>query len=105
MPFIEENKIQQTENEEAQFESSPAYQGSLQQVLSNNVGAYVTIEFLIGVSEIVTRSGVIYSVGINYIVLFEEENNRYEVCDLYSIEFVTFYEINTGRRNNSRNNS
>ena len=105
MAFIEGNKVQQTVNDESQFESSQAYQGSIQQVLSNNIGEYVTIEFLIGVSEIFTRSGVIYSVGINYIVLFEEESNRYEVCDLYSIEFVTFYEINMGDRNNLRNNS
>ena len=97
MAFIGENKIHQ--NEESQFETSPAYQGSLQQILTDNVGEYVTIEFLIGVSEIVTRSGVIYSVGINYIVLFNEEKNNYEVCDLYSIEFVTFYEIRTGRNN------
>lgn len=96
---MEENKIRQTEDEESQFETSPAYQGSLQQILTDNVGEYVTIEFLIGVSEIVTRSGIIYSVGINYIVLFDEESNNYEVCDLYSIEFVTFYEIRTGGSN------
>lgn len=96
MAFIEENKIHQNDTEESQFETSPAYQGSLQQILTDNIGEFVTIEFLIGVSEIVMRSGVIYSVGINYIVLFDEEKNNYEVCDLYSIEFVTFYEIRTG---------
>lgn len=99
MSFINENKLRQTENSDNEFETSPAYQGSLQQVLSDNIGEYVTVEFLIGMSEIITRSGIIYSVGINYIVLFDEDNNRYEVCDLYSIEFVTFYEIKTGRTN------
>lgn len=98
MTFMGENKIRQTDDE-SQFETSPAYQGSLQQILTDNVGEYVTVEFLIGTSEIVTRSGVIYSVGINYIVLFNEEQNNYEVCDLYSIEFVTFYEIKTGGSN------
>ncbi len=65
--------------------------GSLQQDLANNLGYYVEIDFLIGSSNIVTQRGILYSVGVNYVTLYHETEDRYVVCDLYSIKFVTFY--------------
>lgn len=68
-----------------------AYQGSIQQILRDNVGQYVDVEFLIGTNGLTTRSGVLYSVGVSYIVLYDRIQDRYMICDLYSIKFVTIY--------------
>ena len=68
-----------------------AYQGSIQQILKDNVGQYVDVEFLIGNSNLTTRSGILYAVGVSYIVLYDRKNDRYLICDLYSIKFVTIY--------------
>lgn len=65
--------------------------GSLQEALADNLGYYVEIDFLIGTNNIVTRSGILYAVGVNYVTLYQEEDDRYIVGDMYSIKFVTFY--------------
>ena len=77
--------------------SYDAYQGSIQQILRDNVGQYVVVEFLIGTDGLTTRSGQLYAVGVSYIVLFDRRNNRYMICDLYSIKFVTIYDPNARR--------
>ena len=64
-------------------------QGSMQEVLRDNIGAYVSVDFLIGTQSIVTREGQLYYVGTGYIVLYEEDGD-YIVCDVFSIKFVTF---------------
>lgn len=69
-----------------------AYQGSIQQILRDNVGQYVDVEFLIGTGSLVTRSGVLNAVGVSYIVLYDATAGRYMICDLYSVKFVTFYD-------------
>ena len=68
-----------------------AYQGSIQQILKENVGQYVDVEFLIGSGNLTTRSGLLYAVGVSYIVLYDRKNDRYLICDLYSIKDVTIY--------------
>ena len=68
-----------------------AFQGSLQQLLQDNIGAFVTIEFLIGTSSMVTRQGLLYAVGTSYVVLYDDVSQQYTVCDLFAIKFVTFY--------------
>ena len=64
-------------------------QGAMQEVLNDNIGAYVNVEFLIGTQTIVNREGQLYYVGTGYIVLLQE-NGDYVVCDVFSIKFVTF---------------
>lgn len=68
-----------------------AYQGSIQQILRDNIGQFVDVEFLIGSGSLVTRSGRLNNVGVSYIVLYEVAQDRYMICDLYSIKFVTIY--------------
>lgn len=75
-----------------------AYQGSIQQILRDNIGQYVDVEFLIGTDGLTTRTGQLYAVGVSYIVLFDRRNNRYMICDLYSIKFVTIYDPNSARK-------
>lgn len=71
---------------------NPAFQGSMQQILSENLGQFVVIEFLIGTQAMTEKMGILYSVGRGFVVLYEELQNRYVVCDIFSIKFVTFYE-------------
>ena len=71
--------------------NTPAMQGSVQQFLSDNLGEFVVVEFLIGTQTMVQKAGILYAVGNNYVTLYQDLEDRYVVCDLYSIKFVTFY--------------
>ena len=73
------------------FNDNPAFQGSMQQFLSENIGNFVVIDFLIGTQSMTSRQGILYSVGAAFVVLYEETSNTFVVCDIFSIKFVTFY--------------
>ena len=60
--------------------------------LREQIGKLMRVEFLIGTGSLVTRSGVLNTVGVSYIVLYEAAQDRYMICDLYSIKFVTIYD-------------
>ena len=66
-------------------------QGSMQQILQDNIGSYVAVEFLIGTQNLVLRQGLLYSVGAGFVVLYDEAQDIYQVCDVFSVKFVTFY--------------
>ena len=68
------------------------FQGSMQQVLQENVGKYVIVEFLIGTSGMTSRQGLLYYVGAQFLVLYDEFESRFVVCDIFSVKFVTFLE-------------
>lgn len=72
-----------------------AFQGSMQQVLQENIGSYVLVEFLIGSNSLETRQGILYSVASQFLVLFDDLNLRYVVCDIFSVKFVTFLVVGT----------
>ena len=91
------------------------YSGSLQEILRDNIGKYVEIEFLIGSTSLQTRSGILYAVGTSDVVINQLPEKM--VCDIYSIKFVTFRNAatqnevrqliqnsqqNSGRQNRSR---
>jgi len=70
---------------------TPAMKGSVQQVLSRNLGEYVSCEFLLGTATITMRQGILYAVGMNYFILYEPKRQTYVMCDVYSLKFITFY--------------
>ena len=70
--------------------NTTALQGSMQQVLADNIGKYVTVEFLIGTDLLQTKTGYIYDVGIGYLALYDDLTTNYIVCDVFAIKFVTF---------------
>jgi len=74
----------------AEFDT-PGMQGSMQQLLSENLGKYVMADFLIGVSNIVRRVGILYSVGRGFLVLYDEDHHNFDVCDIFSLKFVAFF--------------
>lgn len=65
--------------------------GSMQHILSENIGEYVVVEFLIGTEMIMRKQGVLFHVGRSYITLYDEDVNNFIVCDVFSIKFVYFY--------------
>ncbi|MBQ8202369.1 MAG: hypothetical protein IJZ74_11455 [Clostridia bacterium] len=67
-----------------------SFQGSMQQVLQENIGNYVIVEFLIGTGSLISRQGILYSVATQFLVLYDEFESRYVVCDIFSVKFVTF---------------
>lgn len=70
---------------------SEEMQGSLQQILSRNIGEYVVVEFLIGTQMIMRKQGLLYMVGTSYVTLYDDQQREYIICDLFSIKFVYFY--------------
>lgn len=68
------------------------YLDTLSAVLQENIGNPVTCEFLIGTNNIVRRDGVLYAAGVNFVTLYQPNEGRYVVCDVFSLRFVTFYE-------------
>lgn len=77
------------------FNENP-YIGSIQQVLAMNKGEAVVCEFLIGASNLVNKSGILYAVADKYFVLYHPNNDTYTVCDIYSVKFVTFLNRSSG---------
>lgn len=65
--------------------------GSMQNILSKNVGEYVVIEFLIGTEMIMRKQGILYYVGTSYVTLYDNQENNFIVCDIFSVKFVYFY--------------
>ncbi|MCD8331317.1 MAG: hypothetical protein LUB63_02140 [Oscillospiraceae bacterium] len=70
---------------------TPALQGTMQQLLSENLGRFVVAVFLVGVSTVVRRMGILYSVGRGFMVLYLRDYAAFEVCDIFSLKFVTFF--------------
>ncbi len=74
----------------SEFET-PGMQGSMQQLLSENLGKFVLADFLVGVSSIVRRVGILYSVGRGFVVIYNEDYHTFQVCDIFSLKFVSFF--------------
>ncbi len=66
------------------------FQGSMQQVLQENIGTFVNIEFLIGSNNLVSRAGYLYAVGSQFVVLYNAVYQQWVVCDIFSVKFVSF---------------
>lgn len=66
---------------------------TLQEMLAAAIGAYVICEFLIGTQNIVTKEGVLASVGNSYFLLYQQENDTYLLCDIFTLKFVTFFQL------------
>lgn len=71
--------------------SNPQDLDTFAEILTANIGAYVLIQFLIGSTSLVDKEGYLYAVGTNFVTIYEPLDDRYVVCDLYSVKFVTIY--------------
>lgn len=65
-------------------------QGTFQQLLSDNLGAYLIGEFLLGTNGMTTREGFLVGVGRSYILLFDFNTRVFTMCDAFSLKFASF---------------
>lgn len=79
---------------------SEEMRGSMQMILSQNIGSFVVIEFLIGTGEIMRKQGILYLVGRSFVTIYDEAANNFIICDIFSIKFVYFYMPNDRPRYN-----
>lgn len=79
---------------------SEEMRGSMQAILSQNIGSFVLIEFLIGTGQMVRKQGILYLVGRSFVTLYDEPANNFIVCDIFSIKFVYFFMPNDRPRYN-----
>lgn len=63
--------------------------------LQTAIGYYVSCEFLIGTQILETRDGILAKVGTNFLTLYQPNLERYVVCDLYALKFITIYNSTT----------
>lgn len=70
--------------------NEPPYIGAFQQLLANNIGKAVKIDFLMGSQGIVSRSGIIEAVGLSYVLLKQFNRSESIAGDVFSIKFITF---------------
>lgn len=59
--------------------------------LRTQIGKRVRVEFLVGTNTSTDRVGTLLGVGANYILLRPSDSDDVEVCDFFSIKFVTIY--------------
>lgn len=72
------------------------YRGSMQRVLSAKHRLLCNGRIFSGHPDLVRKQGILYSVGISFLVLYDTAEETYVVCDLYSVKFVTFYDERSG---------
>lgn len=69
-----------------------AYRGSMKRFLSQNKGNYIVATFLIGTQGTAEFEGILYEVGNDYMVIYQQGRDRYIVVDIYSLKYVEFYD-------------
>ena len=65
---------------------------SFSDVLRRAIGYYAICSFLIGNNNLEERSGIIYAAGVNFMTLYNPNENNYTVCDIYALKFATIYD-------------
>ena len=73
------------------FTNTEVAQASLKGLLMRNLGFYIVAGFLVGTQAPVSWEGILYSVGNDYIVIYQPDVDRYITGDLYSLKFVEFH--------------
>lgn len=67
--------------------NEPPYRGSWQQLLTNNIGRTVKIDYN-NAGTIISQQGVVLAVGVQYVLL--KSKGCILSGDVFSIRFVTF---------------
>ena len=66
---------------------------SIRGLLARNLGYYVVASFLMGTQQAIQWEGILASVGNDYLVIYQPDQNRFVSGDIYSLKFVEFHEI------------
>ena len=79
--------------------NAEVYQASFKSLLSRNLGYYVVATFQMGGQGTVTVPGFLYTVGNDYIVLYQPDKGRFVTGDLYALKFVDFHQTQSLPKN------
>lgn len=91
-----ENRTQNTNNDCIRYPqagvdlNAEPYRGTFQQLLAENVGAFVTVEIGMSTCEIRAVSGYIERTTGKYVVLKNPKSNCRVAADAWAIKTVTF---------------
>ena len=76
--------------------SQSGYEGSMQQLLQQNLGCWAACDFLIGTDHVTHREGILHAVGAAWMCLCDPGSETrppcYTVCDVYSLKFAQLSE-------------
>ena len=75
----------------ADEDMGPGMAGSMQEALADNLGLYAVCEFVVGTQSMESKEGILYSVGRSFVVLYDERQQTFVLCDIFSIKFATLY--------------
>ena len=70
---------------------------SIRGLLARNLGYYVVASFLMGTQQAIQWEGILASVGNDYLVIYQPDQNRFVSGDIYSLKFVEFHENQSAR--------
>ena len=65
---------------------------SIRGLLARNLGYDVVASFLMGTQQAIQWEGILASVGNDYLVIYQPDQNRFVSGDIYSLKFVEFHE-------------
>ena len=65
---------------------------SIRGLLARNLGYYVVASFLMGTQQAIQWEVILASVGNDYLVIYQPDQNRFVSGDIYSLKFVEFHE-------------
>ena len=65
---------------------------SIRGLLARNLGYYVVASFLMGTQQAIQWEGILASVGNDYLVIYQPDQNRFVSGDIYSLKFVESHE-------------
>ena len=57
--------------------------------LKGIIGRFILVDFLIGTQSMIRKQGYLFSIGSNWILLYDDILKNFVMCDLYSIKFIT----------------
>ncbi len=65
---------------------------SIRGLLARNLGYYIVASFLMGTQQAIQWEGILASVGNDYWVIYQPDQNRFVSGDIYALKFVEFHE-------------
>ena len=65
---------------------------SIRGLLARNLGYYIVASFLMGTQQARQWEGILASVGNDYLVIYQPDQNRFVSGDIYALKFVEFHE-------------
>ena len=65
---------------------------SIRGLLARNLGYYIVASFLMGTQQAIQWEGILASVGNDYLVIYQPDQNRFVSGDIYALKFVEFHE-------------